>query len=214
MLSISKSIKGAGQGEYYLNLAATDDYYLETDREAPGFWLGEGARLLGLQGLLKPDDFRHLLRGYSPDGTVSLVRNITSRRRAGWDLTWSAPKSVSVAWSQAEPETRMEFEAAMRCAAALGVAYLEGVGVVSRQGENGVLKSKASLVFAAFPHSTSRAQDPQLHIHTSFLILECARTEQPEHWNRGRFFGISLLPVLYFGPSLPINWNGGLDFEP
>ncbi len=43
--------------------------------------------------------------------------------------------------------------------------------MVSRQGENGVLKSKASLIFAAFPHSTSRAQDPQLHIHTILLNI-------------------------------------------
>ncbi len=169
MLSISKPIQGSGQGEYYLGLAATDDYYLSSDKEPPGYWLGEGAIKLGLSGQLKPDEFRRLLRGWSRNGTRPLVRNPTHRRRAGWDLTWSAPKSVSVVWSQASAKVRHEIEAALRCAVALGIEYLNGIGVVSRQGENGVIKAKADLVFAAFPHSTSRSLDPQLHIHTLLL---------------------------------------------
>ena len=75
MLSISEPIR-AGNGEYYLSLAATDDYYLKGDQEPPGFWLGNGAAELGLVGKLEPEAFRNLLRGLSPDGESELVKNV------------------------------------------------------------------------------------------------------------------------------------------
>lgn len=167
MLTISKAIK-AGQGEYYLSLAGADDYYMAGD-EPLGYWLGKGVTLLGLEGQVDKAQFRHLLRGLSPDGTRKLVRNADNERRAGWDLTWSAPKSVSVAWSQADPATREKIEGCLRRAVAAGIAYLESVGAVSRRGEDGRIHETAKLLLAAFLHSTSRAQDPQLHIHTVLL---------------------------------------------
>ncbi len=167
MLSVSKAIK-AGQGEYYLSLAAVDDYYT-SGQEPPGYWLGRGTAALGLAGRFEQEEFRHLLRGLSPDGQRKLVRNADAERRAGWDLTWSPPKSVSVAWSQADPVVREQIESCLRRAAAAGIGYLETVGVVSRQGTDGCVRAKADLVFAAFLHSTSRAQDPQLHLHTILL---------------------------------------------
>lgn len=167
MLSISKPIK-AGHGEYYLSLAATDDYYT-SGTEPPGYWLGRGAELLGLHGQLEREHFRNLLCGLAPDGQRKLVRNADVERRAGWDLTWSAPKSVSVAWSQADPETRERIEQCLRRAVAAGVGYLQTVAGVSRRGEDGRIHEKAELILAAFLHSTSRAQDPQLHIHTILL---------------------------------------------
>lgn len=171
MLSISKPIRGFDQGEYYLSLASVDDYYLD-GKEPPGFWLGKGAQVLGLTGLIDPEDFRNLFRGFSPDGTTALVHNAGSpRRRTGWDVTWSVPKSVSTVWSQADDGTREEIEAAVHAAVREGVGYLETIGMVSRRGEDGVIRDQARLVFAAFPHSTSRLQDPQLHVHTILMNL-------------------------------------------
>ena len=167
MLTISKAIK-AGQGEYYLSLAGVDDYYT-AGHEPPGYWLGRGTNALRLDGELNQEHFRNLLRGLAPDGDRKLVRNADHERRAGWDLTWSAPKSVSVAWSQADPATRERIEECLRRAAAAGVAYLEEVAGISRRGEDGHSHEAARLVLAAFLHSTSRAQDPQLHLHTILL---------------------------------------------
>ena len=167
MLTMSKAIQ-AGQGEYYLSLAGVDDYYA-AGTEPPGYWLGRGAAALGLGGELNQEHFRQLLRGLSPGGDRKLVRNADYERRAGWDLTWSAPKSVSVAWSQADPQTRARLEACLRRAAAEGIAYLEAVAGISRRGEDGRIHEAAGLVLAAFLHSTSRAQDPQLHLHTILL---------------------------------------------
>lgn len=169
MLSISKPIRGAAQCEYYLNLASLDDYYLDRE-EPPGFWLGNGAQALGLKGQVAEDEFRNLFRGFSPDGYQALVRNTRSfGRRCGWDLTWSAPKSVSTFWSQAPEPVRLQVEAALRDAVREGVQYLEGVGILSRRGEDGVIRDPARLILAAYLHSTSRLHDPQLHIHTVLM---------------------------------------------
>ena len=65
--------------------------------------------------------------------------------------------------------TRERIEECLRRAAAAGVAYLEEVAGISRRGEDGHSHEAARLVFAAFLHSTSRAQDPQLHLHTILL---------------------------------------------
>ena len=168
MLSISKPFKGAGRADYYLNLAQ-EDYYL-SGKEPPGFWLGEAAPLFGLLGLVKGDDFRYLLSGFGPTGESRLVHNAGSpKRRSGWDLTWSVPKSVSVAWSQAEASVRSVIEREVRAAVRRGISYLEGVGAVTRRGTDGVIHEPAKLLFAAFEHSTSRALDPQLHIHTILI---------------------------------------------
>jgi len=169
MLSISKPIRGFDQGQYYLALASVDDYYMG-GKEPPGFWLGKGAQELGLIGIISPDAFRNLFRGRSPDGQFALVHNAGSpRRRAGWDVTWSVPKSVSTVWSQAAEAVRLQIEAAVNAAVGEGVRYLETIGVVSRRGEDGVIRDHAKLIFAAFPHSTSRLQDPQLHVHTILI---------------------------------------------
>lgn len=168
MLSISKPFKGAGRADYYINLAQ-EDYYTE-GLEPPGFWLGSAKEHFGLSGDVHPEDFRQLLQGFHPRTGKPLVHNAGSaKRRSGWDLTWSPPKSVSVAWSQATPEVRAQIENAMRESVWRAIAYLETVGIVSRRGTDGVIQEKAKLVFAAYEHSTSRALDPQLHIHTVLI---------------------------------------------
>lgn len=170
MLSISKPFKGASRADYYLNLAR-EDYYLG-GKEPPGFWLGAAKAHFGLQDKVTGDDFRNLLSGFGPDGESRLVHNAGSiRRRSGWDLTWSVPKSVSVAWSQAGTETRLLIEAEVRSSVRRAIAYLEEIGTICRRGADGVVHERARVLFAAFEHSTSRAQDPQLHVHTILLNI-------------------------------------------
>ncbi|MBL9171422.1 MAG: relaxase domain-containing protein [Verrucomicrobiales bacterium] len=170
MLSISKAFKGAGRANYYLNLAQ-EDYYLG-GMEPAGFWIGDGATQLGLLGFVRGDEFRNLLGGISPDGKRRLVHNAGSEhRRSGWDLTWSVPKSVSVLWSQASPAVRTIIESELRHAVGRAAAFLATVGVVSRRGTNGVVHEPAKLVFACFEHSTSRALDPQLHVHSILINI-------------------------------------------
>jgi conjugative relaxase-like TrwC/TraI family protein len=170
MLSISGPMSGAGSGNYYLELAK-EDYYT-AGGEPPGAWMGKGASTLGLKGEVKRDALRGLLLGFSPDRTERLVQNAgNEKRQCGWDLTFSAPKSVSVIWSQATPEVQAIIQKIQRESVQKALGYLEDVAGFSRRGRGGGQAEKVGFIAAAFEHGTSRAQDPQLHTHALLLNI-------------------------------------------
>ena len=85
---------------------------------------------------------------------------------AGFDLTFSAPKSVSVAWAVADEATQGLIYAAHQAALEYVVAYAEERVFSSRSGKAGVVQEDIrGVVAAAFDHWDSRAGDPQLHTH-------------------------------------------------
>lgn len=171
MLSILA--KKSGQGRYYTELTA-EAYYLEGG-EPPGVWLGEGARRLGLQGEADKDLFSSLYEGLTPEGR-KLVQNAgAGDRKCGWDLTFSAPKSVSVLWSQLGGEYGHEIRASHAQAVEAAMAYLEETAGFTRRGKGGAVKEKADLICCAFEHGTSRALDPQLHTHVLVLNIGVRR---------------------------------------
>lgn len=163
MLSISKAMR-AGQGNYYLELAR-EDYYVNGG-EPPGHWL-LGAKHFGLEGHVEKDDLRKFLGGYAPRSGKGLVQNAgDDKRQAGWDLTWSPPKSVSVFWALAPQEIREQIQSIQQESinAILGIAQERAA--FSRRGNQGESVERCEFVVASFEHGTSRAQDPQLHTHT------------------------------------------------
>lgn len=163
-------MSGAGQGAYYTSLSR-EDYYLEGG-EPLGQWWGESAAALGLRGAVETEAFRNLLLGFSPDGTRKLVQNAGDEsRQSGWDLTFSAPKSVSVFWSQSDRKTQREIQAAQDAAAKAALAYLESETGCTRRGSGGGRTERVGFIAALFEHSTSRAQDPQLHTHALVLNI-------------------------------------------
>ena len=164
MLSIG-SMSG-GQGKYYTELAR-EDYYLKGG-EPPGFWLGSGAEKLGFQSNVQQDDFLDLFKGMMRGKPVVQSAG-KPNHRPGWDLTFSAPKSVSVAWCLADRETALEIRAAHLTAVERAVQYLEAHAVWTRRGRAGERRERCGLLVAAFEHGSSRAQDPQLHTHACLL---------------------------------------------
>ncbi len=166
MLSIA-ALSG-GQGNYYLALAR-DDYYLKGG-EPPGQWFGQGAERLGLAAQVSGQEFKQLLRGFSPDGTQPLIQGAGSpKHQPGWDLTFSSPKSVSALWSQADQEARRAIQEAQSAAVREALDYLQDAASFTRRGRGGQTKEPTKLVVATFDHGTSRAQDPQLHTHCLVL---------------------------------------------
>ena len=89
MLSISNVSNAAGASSYY---EQADDYYSQ-DR-SPSIWSGRASYQLNLTGDVKPEDFRALLDGRLPNGDQ--IHHAANGRRGGTDLTFSAPKSVSM----------------------------------------------------------------------------------------------------------------------
>lgn len=166
---LSVSAMSGGQGAYYTGLAR-EDYYLEGG-EPPGLWEGKGAQLLGLDGQVDKEVFAALFSGMDGRGTP-LVQNAGSPdRQPGWDLTFSAPKSVSVLWSMLPAELGAEIRAAHIEGVQRACGYLEEVAGWTRRGHGGQNREKAGLVVGLFEHGTSRAGDPQLHTHALVLNI-------------------------------------------
>jgi len=155
---------------YYLELGR-EDYYLHGG-EPPGIWYGNAAEKLALTGTVSKEDLKSLFRGFSPAGQTLVQNAGKMARKPGWDLTFSAPKSVSVLWSQSTGDTRKAIQEAHLRAVKQALDYLERVAAVTRTGKGGVDLQPATLVVAMFEHGTSRAQDPQLHTHT--LVINAA----------------------------------------
>lgn len=159
----------SGQESYYQNLAR-EDYFLEGG-EPPGRWLGKGAITLGLAAKVNACDLKALFRGFSSDGRPLVQNAGKENRQPGWDLTFSAPKSVSVLWSQAEEFEQREIQAAHADAVTAAISLLESHHAFSRVGKGGLERIKVALAVAAFEHSSSRALDPQLHTHCLVMNL-------------------------------------------
>ncbi len=168
-----------GRHNYYTEVIAKDDYYREGG-EAPGRFLGEGARILSLDDLeigYKDKTLRDLFLGEAPGGqqlrrvsttereyTLKNGQRVKDLPNLGWDFTFSAPKSVSVLWSQGTGEIRSRIEKCHQRAVEKATEHLEK-SVYTRSGKGGVVREKAHPIFGAFAHTTSRALDPQLHDH-------------------------------------------------
>ncbi|MBV1932030.1 MAG: relaxase domain-containing protein [Porticoccaceae bacterium] len=149
--------------DYYADLAR-EDYYI-SGGEPAGQWAGLGARLLGLQGQVDTNDFRSVFRGYAPDGTA-LCENPGDDHRAGWDLTFSAPKSLSVLWARSDADLRQLIQAGQLKSVQQALCFMERHAAVTRRGHGGHEQEPVTgLIASLFEHSTSRAQDPQLHTH-------------------------------------------------
>ena len=89
---------------------------------------------------------------------------------AGFDLTFSPPKSVSVVWAAAPPEGREKIWAAHHEGVAAAMRFVEREAALSRAGYTGVRQVDTSgLVTASFDHRTSRAGDVHIHTHTATL---------------------------------------------
>ena len=156
---------GAGSTieNYYCNLAR-EDYYT-AGGEPPGYWLGHGAKMLGLDGMVAVEQLRQTLHGQHPNGNP-LVQGAGEHHRPGWDCTFSAPKSVSVAWAIASIQTRNDIATAQANAVKVALKFIEQEACKARRGKAGLQQEKVSgLVAACFEHGTSREGDPQLHTH-------------------------------------------------
>ena len=164
------SVTSIRSKKYYIKLSS-EDYYLEGG-EPPGKWHGKGAKALGLNGTIAPAQFEFVIDGFIPDGQKKIVQNAGAKKRQpGWDLTFSAPKTVSVVWSQTDEKTRQLIQNCQEQATRKALDWLESEST-TRRGKGGLIKEPARLTIATFEHGTSRAQDPQLHTHC--LVMNAA----------------------------------------
>jgi len=125
-------------------------------------------RMLGM--LQDPMTSEQLGRPPRRSGTAYIDSRGVTRKAprpvAGFDLTFSAPKSVSVAWAFGDEATQGLIYGAHQRALEHVIGYAEERVFSSRSGAGGVVQEDiAGVVAAAFDHWDSRAGDPQLHTH-------------------------------------------------
>jgi conjugative relaxase-like TrwC/TraI family protein len=188
MLAMSKGALTAAQAEtYYEEKYSQDDYYSE-QHKVVGRWFGHGAEELGLSREVATEDFRAVLRGQQPGSGAVLVPKAHgySDRRAGWDATFNAPKSISI---QALVGEDQRLIGAHGLAVGRALEELEQYALSRRRGgSEWVVTDK--LVAARFEHIAARPArdmsdgyglDPHLHTHVVIANL----TRRPDGEWRG-----------------------------
>jgi conjugative relaxase-like TrwC/TraI family protein len=186
MLTISKPLS-AGQARRYHQEEfqnARENYYSEGDL-IRGVWYGQLADRWGLIGEVREEHFERLAEGQHPVTGEQLVRHQTAREtknargetvttmehRAGWDATFSAPKSVSItALVGGDDRVREAHRESVRVALNELEPYVQ-----ARLGGNRRPETTGHFVAALFEHDSARPVNgyaaPQLHTHAVVFNL-------------------------------------------
>jgi conjugative relaxase-like TrwC/TraI family protein len=150
----------------------TENYYSKADAVGYSKWAGSAAERSGMSGAVDHHTFTRLLAGKHP--TIE-VGGTKANRRAGLDMTFSAPKSVSI---QALVFGDTRLVEAHRRAVDEALRFVEMHYALYRDGpkEARVKMKGTGLLIAQFEHDTSRLKDPQLHTHN--VVLNRVSTQE------------------------------------
>ena len=168
------SVGGAGAAASYYT---KDNYYTDRDAAEASGWVGVGADAAGLEGPVDEAQFKALLEGRLPDGSL-VPAALNGAHAAGMDMTFSAPKSLSLL-AYVGGDTRL-LEANM-AAVKSTLAWAEKNLAETRISKNGKVETvkTGNLVVALFSHDTSRNLDPQAHVHA---VIANATQDRDGKW--------------------------------
>jgi len=154
---------GAGGAGYYLSDLATE--LPPGPAPARARWLGSAAAGLGLEGPLHGDQLRAVLEGRHPQSDHRLGSART--RVHAVDLTFSAPKSVSVVLALGGSAVAEQVVAAHEEAVRGALGYVESHALAARRGtgEGRTLIATTGALAASVTHGVNRNLDPHLHTH-------------------------------------------------
>lgn len=180
MLTISKALS-AGQARTYhaREFVSETQNYWSRDAQVHSEWQGRLAQEWGLRGPVGAEEFTRLSEGQHPESGAQLVKHQPARtyeneygkeitsveHRAGWDATFSAPKSVSLtALVGGDERVRVAHRESVRVALGELERYTQ-----ARLGNIHAPETTARFIAGTFEHDTARPVDgyaaPQLHTH-------------------------------------------------
>jgi conjugative relaxase-like TrwC/TraI family protein len=174
----------SGEGYAQRHLQQSD--YYDQNRSVEGKWHGRGAELLGLKGEVSSEDFEAVRQGLDPrtgeflrqrHGADRIASNGAeqSKARSLYDMTFSAPKSVSVmAIVGGDGRLIDAHETAVREALEEAEKYSATRVRLDGLNEN---RATGNWIVASYTHDTSRQLDPQLHTHAVAANLTYDGTE-------------------------------------
>lgn len=145
-----------------------DNYYT---RDGNGTWWSSGSSFVRNGLPIDKGTFKDLCGGINPRTGKRLVRGAGGRHRAGWDITFSAPKSFGILWAAGTAEQRAVLEKIQQDAVDQALELLVAERLVEvRLGAGGHRREiPDDIVVAKFPHFTSREGDPACHVHCILL---------------------------------------------
>nr|MDQ6911081.1 relaxase domain-containing protein [Actinomycetota bacterium] len=145
--------------------------YLSESGASPGRWVGRLAAADGLTGVAGRRALAAAFRGETPDGSPMALHR---RQVAGFDLTLSPSKSVSLIWALGTDHDAREVEAALYAAREEVERYMEVNACFVRRGHAGLdVEPGSGFTGAVFLYRTSRLGDPGVHLHwTVFNVAE------------------------------------------
>jgi conjugative relaxase-like TrwC/TraI family protein len=159
-----------GGHAYYLGVAAGPT---GPGLEPSGRWLGAGAASFGLHGTVDGDALGALLAGDDPRSFERLGRAHHRVTVAAFDLTFCAPKSVSLLHGLGVPALAASVRRAHEHAVDAALGYVERRALAVRRSAGGVVipEPADAVASAGFVHRVSRALDPHLHSHVVLANL-------------------------------------------
>ncbi len=180
MLRITQQDSAKDAKRYY----ASADYYSE---EIVGLWGGEGARRLGLEGVVNKAGFERLCDNRDPSSGKKLTVRTRDDRTVGYDFTWSVPKSVSLLYGMTGDQAILD---AFRSSVAETMRDIESeMKTRVRRFNRDTDRVTGNIVWAEFIHTTSRpvdgVPDPQLHAHC--FVFNSTWDEEESRWKAGQF---------------------------
>lgn len=173
----------AASASYY---ARQTEYYLG-DAEPAGIWYAPAGDFGVVDGAqVQRDTFEQLYNAVDADGRPLLEKIRRHKERtSAFDVTLSAPRSVSLIWGLGAPETKRLIEAAQQRAVRATLSMLEREATWARRGRNGMIAiEKVALTASTFRHGASRPakhtdgrvfEDPNLHTHCVCMNISTRR---------------------------------------
>jgi len=213
MLRISKALSASQAQTYHSReFLSPEQSYWSRGQEVPGEWQGQLAERFGLSGAVGAAEFVRLSEGQHPLTGDQLVqhrhayeyqngdgKNTKSvEHRAGWDATFSAPKSISLTALVGGDERIRE---AHRQSVTTALTELERY-TQARIGGNNPAETTGQFIAATFEHDTARPVDgyaaPQLHTHAViFNVTERGDGQTRALQERGLFDSQQFATAVY-----------------
>ncbi len=197
MLRVYASRSAAQAKSYFSNELSVGDYYSspsDDGQEIVGVWGGKAAYMMELSGAVDKQSFNSLVDNRFPHADASDVP-ITGRdnanRRSGYDINFSAPKSLSILYEYSKDERLLN---AFRDAVHTTMESIEE-SMYTRVRKNGANDERqtGNLVYAEFVHFTARpvdGQDPDPQLHAHCYTMNMTHDEAEGEWKAGEFFHI------------------------
>jgi conjugative relaxase-like TrwC/TraI family protein len=151
MMSMSAVSGGSAAASYY----SADNYYTAQQAAEASEWMGKAAEALGLSGPVDEQAFADILDGKLPTGDV--IKSPSGEHRAGLDLTFSAPKSVSLlALVGGDKRIEQAMKESVEATLAWAEENLLEARVWDKEASQQVRENTGNLVAATFAHDVNR----------------------------------------------------------